>query len=244
MNYTKIYVSIILRAQAERTERIALKKQGTYFENHHIVPRSLGGKNTIDNMALLYGREHFICHWLLVKMYKPGTREHRKMLYALWRMRSIGKEHVGRYINAHAYEYYRHEYACTIAQVTSKSQTGNGNSQYGSTWYTNAYDGTSCKSKANLQYPWVKGRRLFSGESSPLYKKQQLISMQLAKSLWDSFHMSQYSSFSEFAKNYNGRLKRTGILALFKKYIPLSRKIWNNATKAKIPQPQYIGQYF
>lgn len=52
MNYTRIYTSIVLRAQAERTERLALKKQGKYFENHHIVPRSLGGKDVQSNMAL------------------------------------------------------------------------------------------------------------------------------------------------------------------------------------------------
>ena len=37
MNYTKIYASIVLRAQSERTERLSLKNHGQYFENHHIT---------------------------------------------------------------------------------------------------------------------------------------------------------------------------------------------------------------
>ena len=62
MNYTKIYASIVLRAQDERTERLALKKQGKYFESHHIIPKSFGGKDDKSNRSLLTAREHFICH--------------------------------------------------------------------------------------------------------------------------------------------------------------------------------------
>ena len=36
-----------------------------YKENHHIVPKCLGGKNSKDNLIHLYAREHFIAHRLL-----------------------------------------------------------------------------------------------------------------------------------------------------------------------------------
>jgi hypothetical protein len=39
-----------------------------YFERHHIIPKSLGGNNSTTNLVNLTAREHFICHWLLVKM--------------------------------------------------------------------------------------------------------------------------------------------------------------------------------
>ena len=64
MNYRKIYADIIRRAK-ERP------KPDCYTERHHIVPKSLGGSNEKSNIAILTAREHFLCHWLLVKMYAP-----------------------------------------------------------------------------------------------------------------------------------------------------------------------------
>lgn len=39
-----------------------------YFENHHIIPESMGGSNEAFNRVKLTAREHFICHRLLTKM--------------------------------------------------------------------------------------------------------------------------------------------------------------------------------
>lgn len=52
------------------------------FEKHHIVPRSLGGDNTKNNIVRLTVREHFIAHLLLRRM--CVSKEHsQKMNYAL-----------------------------------------------------------------------------------------------------------------------------------------------------------------
>lgn len=58
--YTTIYNQIMDRAK-ERT-------LDGYSENHHIVPKSMGGDNTKENMARLTAREHYIAHHLLTKM--------------------------------------------------------------------------------------------------------------------------------------------------------------------------------
>lgn len=165
MNYTRIYASIVLRAQSERTERLALKKQGKYFEEHHIVPRSLGGRDAIQNMALLTGREHFICHWLLVKIYPVNSDERYKMVYALWRMSSRNACQVGRYVNSRVYEYYRTEFAKQVSKLISTVQVGAANSQYGTHWYTSCYTGETIRTREQLTYPWYPGRNLFHGES-------------------------------------------------------------------------------
>lgn len=55
-----------------------------YTERHHIVPSSLGGRNDRSNIVRLTYREHFLAHWLLVKMTTGADR--RKMRYALYRM--------------------------------------------------------------------------------------------------------------------------------------------------------------
>jgi len=61
-----------------------------YTERHHIVPRSLGGPDDKQNLVDLTAREHFICHWLLTKMYTGEARS--KMIYALNGMKRTNKE--------------------------------------------------------------------------------------------------------------------------------------------------------
>ena len=38
-----------------------------YTENHHIIPKSMGGSNEKCNMVILTAREHYIAHLLLTK---------------------------------------------------------------------------------------------------------------------------------------------------------------------------------
>jgi hypothetical protein len=61
-----------------------------YKESHHILPQSLGGLDHKDNLVDLTAREHFICHWLLVKMHTGESKA--KMVYALNGMKRINKE--------------------------------------------------------------------------------------------------------------------------------------------------------
>ena len=77
--YNSWYTAITTRA---RTRQLA-----GYCETHHIIPRSLGGQDTVDNLVKLTAREHFICHWLLTKIHTMGP-EHWKMLNALRMMRA------------------------------------------------------------------------------------------------------------------------------------------------------------
>ena len=73
--YTCIYFSIIETARS----RVLPKDQ--YKETHHIIPRSMGGDNSSNNLVDLTAREHFICHKLLVRMTKGESRG--KMAFAL-----------------------------------------------------------------------------------------------------------------------------------------------------------------
>jgi len=78
MNYQKIYDQIIERARKEGRK----KGEGVYYEAHHIVPKCLGGKNTKSNLILLTAKEHFLCHWLLHRLYPTDHR----LSYAFWMM--------------------------------------------------------------------------------------------------------------------------------------------------------------
>jgi len=61
MNYNKIYDSLI--------ERAKIRILNGYTETHHIVPKCIGGSNEYTNLVDLTAREHFLAHWLLVKIY-------------------------------------------------------------------------------------------------------------------------------------------------------------------------------
>jgi len=87
--YTKWYYQITYRAQARASTRKEAKALFGYPENHHILPESLGGLKTKDNMAFLTAREHFICHWLLTKM--TAGKHKSKMIYALNGMKRKNK---------------------------------------------------------------------------------------------------------------------------------------------------------
>jgi hypothetical protein len=101
--YSKIYFAITSNAKQRITEG--------YTELHHIMPQSMGGSNDKDNLVELTAREHFICHWLLVKMTEGEDRS--KMLYALNGMKAENK-YQQRYhtqITSRVYEKYRIEHA-------------------------------------------------------------------------------------------------------------------------------------
>jgi len=99
MNYQKIYDDLISRAKQENRKKV---KGGTYYENHHIIPKCLGGKDEKQNMVLLTGREHFIAHKLLVELHPNNS----KIFYAVWIMtlRSNGREYL---IGSREYERLR-----------------------------------------------------------------------------------------------------------------------------------------
>ena len=74
MNYRKIHDDIIARAKRRRVLR-------SYFEKHHIIPRSLKGSDDAANIVKLTYREHFLIHWLLTKLLVRG-RGHYAMIRA------------------------------------------------------------------------------------------------------------------------------------------------------------------
>lgn len=78
MNYKKLYYNIINNGRD--------RKKDKYSERHHIIPLSCNGTNDPLNLVYLTTREHFICHRLLVKMYKDEIIFKKKMIYALWWM--------------------------------------------------------------------------------------------------------------------------------------------------------------
>lgn len=76
MNYKNIHDSLIGLAKSRR-------KPDCYCERHHVIPRSMGGEDTVDNLVWLTAREHYVVHWLLYKIHKNNA-----MAFAWYRMTS------------------------------------------------------------------------------------------------------------------------------------------------------------
>jgi hypothetical protein len=82
--YSDWYFNIINKAMT--------LKRDCYVEKRHIRPVNLGGSSDISNLVELTAGEHFICHWLLVKM----TQSHDKIkmaraLHLMMYMKSKGQ---------------------------------------------------------------------------------------------------------------------------------------------------------
>lgn len=96
--YTKTYYAIINSAKNRVIDG--------YSEVHHIIPRSLGGTDSADNLVRLTSREHYICHALLVRM--VAERQH---LYKM--MSAFNMMHVDAYgvrYTSRLYQYNKHKF--------------------------------------------------------------------------------------------------------------------------------------
>ncbi len=90
-----------------------------YVETHHIVPRAFGGSNDRANLVDLTGREHFIAHRLLAKMFPDSS-----MVHAVFKMACIptvaggtrGKDYK---VTSRTYEFLRNEHAKRIGPISS-----------------------------------------------------------------------------------------------------------------------------
>lgn len=120
--YTRWYYNIIQRA---KTREIS-----GYIERHHIIPKSLGGNNSKDNLVDLTAREHFICHWLLTKMVSGVSKQ--KMVYALHAMLHLKLDQ--RYKNSVAYQRNKIEAAAYRSQARKGTLRGEQNYNYGKQW--------------------------------------------------------------------------------------------------------------
>ena len=120
--YKKWYEQIVQRAK----NRIL----NGYYERHHILPRSLGGLDIPENIVCLTAREHFICHWLLIKL--TSGQDRYKMINALRMMRAnkSGQRYTSK-ITARVYENLKTEYS----EIQRQRIFGENNPMYGKKFY-------------------------------------------------------------------------------------------------------------
>lgn len=124
MDYKKLYNKII----SNRKSKIPVG----YKEKHHILPKSLGGLDVPENLVFLTAREHFICHYLLTKMFPEGSNNWYRMCQAFMMMKPSSSNQK-RYFNSRLYESKRQAFSSAM----SEKQSGSKNSQHGTKWIHN-----------------------------------------------------------------------------------------------------------
>lgn len=113
--YTRWYNSIVTVSQSRTLG------PDIYTEDHHIVPKCFGGSNKKENLVTLTAREHFICHWLLIKMVNEPHK--RKMKLALSKMCQSSSNQQRHKITSRMYDQVR--------KYCSEAMTGENNPMFG-----------------------------------------------------------------------------------------------------------------
>lgn len=194
-----------------------------YTERHHIVPRSLNGGDDLSNLVDLTAKEHFLCHYLLTKMYQVGSTEWYKMQHAFLCMAasSNGK----RYFNSRLYDSCRQNFS----KVMSLSQSGDKNSQFGKIWITNISLGKNQKITEDdllhwLSIGWTKGRIInFEKARKPRINKKDLANSEIkkyARTMFEKYLNSDCSSIREFVSKGYYPNSHVSLTILWKKHIP------------------------
>lgn len=213
MNYEKLYYAIINKALRKQISGQRFKGNGTYYEFHHIVPKSLGGTENENNLVLLTSKEHYLCHWLLVKRFALGSNERMKMIKAWYMMAAVGDTKRPKR-NMNGYAKYRNE----MSKTMSVAQSGKRNSQFGKHWYTSIDTGESLSlfEKPNERY--IEGRNWFNkakyeiydiktheriyDENKRLKTKRNENLKDKYRLIWNEFLSSNLPSIIQFNKKY------------------------------------------
>jgi len=139
MNYLNVYNNLVeSRKLMNRT-----KRQDTYYESHHIIPKWLGGSNSASNRVLLTPREHFIAHRCLWKHYRD-----RPSALALHKMAKSNTSKQKRSFTSREFEIAR--------KAFSESQKGEKNHMYGKPSPNRGKTNISKGKKLNPR-PWLQG---------------------------------------------------------------------------------------
>ena len=216
MNYQKIYDLIINRGVTRNLKNV-------YIERHHILPKSLGGTNKKDNIVELTAREHFICHFLLTKVYEVESYNWYKANHAFMMMKMNSLNH-DRYFNSRLYEYFRKN----IPIIMSFSQSGKKNSQYDKYWIYN-YElekNRSIKKDDVIPDGWNNGRifdfkkhKYDIAKKEEIKKQTELLIVNRKKKFLDWYVIYDKYGFDEFCIITKYQYSKQNLVMAFAKYV-------------------------
>jgi hypothetical protein len=160
LNYRRIYFNLIKKRKNN-------PPKNCYSEKHHIIPKSLGGKDFKNNIIILSAREHFIAHLLLSKMFSDKLRK-AKMIMA-FTMMLVSSKNQKRKISSRYFQYLRESFSASMSIL----QTGKLNSQFGKIWITNGSIDKKIYKTEPIDDGWMRGRKNKT-QNKNLLKKTKL----------------------------------------------------------------------
>jgi hypothetical protein len=180
---------------SKKPERLKLKKNGSYFEGHHIIPKYKGGDGNSNrpknnpNIVLLTAREHFLAHWILWKIYRD-----RQSALAFHKMMSVNDKQ-NRMLSSRGYE----EARLAFRETNFGNQYGKGVKKIVS------------ETQKLKQSDIMKGR--YNGENNPFYGKTH------SQETKEKLRKSREGVSGEMIWNYGGEklvIKNEKIVGTFK----------------------------
>jgi hypothetical protein len=210
MNYEKHYYLLIERAKTRTVEG--------YTENHHILPKCVGGTDDKTNLVLLTPEEHFLAHQLLVKIYPKES----KLVYAALMMCISSKFHGRR--NNKFYGWMKKSYLSIC-----KQRVGDKNGSYGTRWVTNGVKPLKIKNSEPLLDGYVEGR------SIKVYTKCCVCGNETG------------STKAQYCDNHRGRRADTDpteVLAMYESGVPLQEILTKYGWKKEQNVTTYLSKNF
>jgi hypothetical protein len=205
VNYKKIYDNLIQKAQGRILE--------TYKETHHIIPRCMGGTDESSNLVDLTPEEHYLAHQLLVKIH-PGDHRLAKAAAMMVPNRPSNK----------MYGWLKRRFS----KAQSESQTGLGNSQYGTRWIHNNELETSKKiAKCDpLPMGWDEGRKLkFSPSKKEIERnKKKEERIQYLRDLYEIYKSEGFEAVKQIGYPYTKQNLVQSFAKNLEEFIPQNGK--------------------
>ena len=218
--YTRWYYAIVINAQARISDG--------YTENHHIVPKCLGGSDLQENLVKLTAREHFVCHWLLTRM-TTGEARH-KMLTAVFRM-MIQKNNKQARITpfSRTYEKLRSEWATEHSRWLTGRYAGANNPNFGNTMSEKNKKIISEKNKGRLLGPLTENHK--QKISNALKGVPKTYSDKIKES-WDRTHDQRVGeNHPMYGKTHSADTKEKMKNAAAKRWTPETRTAFSEKKK-------------
>jgi len=204
MNYKLHYEKLIERARNR-------KLQG-YKEEHHIIPRSMGGTDDKDNLVNLTAREHFVAHILLVKIYPK-----EKGLINAVNMMCRGQDE--RKIHNRMYGWLKERFSKRMSEINQ----GEANSQFGTMWISNINEKVNKKvPKGKIPEGWVKGRNAWNKADKENLKLKKIREKKekKIKQLREYYKIYSNKGWYDFVEYFNYKYSKQNLVQQFSKFLP------------------------
>lgn len=173
--YTKIYNQLV----ESRLQLGRIFEVGCGLEKHHIIPKSLGGSDSKNNLVVFTPREHCLAHMLLAKMYTGSSKA--KMITAISSMMqlrnknrsSITTKDYDRLKRAHSIATMDPEYRAYRSELTRKQWTPERRASVAEKARQQWKDGPKREIYASDEYRNKKSQQMKERWQDPDYIKEQ-----------------------------------------------------------------------